>query len=169
MHKRGYFVFVMRTIFPRWTWLLAEVLPKQQKDSYSGLPTAWWYHCSRATRLSSGCMTLQIHKYVRAPTKWYLKESHYQLINSDKSMWSFYWRGCHSCRAAISGRARKFKPAPRYENRLSHRRWRMSDINPWNDLSFLQVFDPYQMRLQGGVCENQKTYSSCATTNWKTS
>ena len=167
MHKRGYFVFVMTTIFPRRTWLLAEVWPKQRKDSCSGLQTAWWYLCSRVTVQSRDFTTSQFCKYVEVPTKWYHQEIHRCLCTSDKSMWSFYWRGCHSCRAAISGRARKFSPAPWHENRLSHRRWRMSDTNPWNQLLILTVFNPYQMCLHGGVCENKKTYSSCATTNWK--
>ena len=169
MQILGYLSLLMMTIFPRRTWPLAELSSKQQKDSYSGPPTAWWYHCSRVIVKSRDFMTLKFRKYVGIPTKWYHQVIYRCLCTSDKSMWSFYWRGCHSCRAAISGRARKFSPAPRYENRLSHRRWRMSDINPWNDLSFLPVFDPYQMRLQGGLCKNKKTYSSCATTNWKTS
>ena len=169
MQSLGYLLLFMMTIFPRRTWPLAEVWPKQRKDSCSGLFTAWWYHCSRVTVKSRDFMTLKFRKYVGIPTKWYHKENHYRLISPDKFMWSFFRRECHSCRAAISGRARKFSPAPRYENRLSHRRWRMSGTNPWNQLLILTVFDPYQMCLQGGVCENKKTYSSCATTNWKTS
>ena len=58
MQSLGYLLLFMKTIFPRQTWLMAEVSPKQQKDICSGLPTAWWYHSRQTSLFVSGSLNL---------------------------------------------------------------------------------------------------------------
>ena len=61
IHKRGYFVFVIMTIFPRLKHVLAEVIAEMHKTKLSGTVSGVWYHLER----DSNCQQLMEFRFQR--------------------------------------------------------------------------------------------------------